>query len=85
MQTGECASQSSRTLSMLDCSSDKTSAQPNVAVVNCSDAMMSAFYYPVLTRSLIQYFCSCELLCGSVIVFSFDILAWSADTLYSVQ
>jgi len=32
---------------------DKTLAQPHFAVVNCSDAMMSAFYSPVLTRSLI--------------------------------
>ena len=31
---------------------DKTSVQPDFAVVNCSDAVMSAFYYLVLTRSL---------------------------------
>jgi len=31
---------------------DKTLAQPHFAVVNCSDAMMSMFYSPVLTRSL---------------------------------
>ena len=32
---------------------DKTSAQPHFAAVNCSDAVMSVFYSPVLTRSLI--------------------------------
>jgi len=32
---------------------DKTSAQPHFAVVNCSDAVMTVFYYPVLSRSLI--------------------------------
>jgi len=31
---------------------DKTSAQPDFAVVNWSDAMMSVFYFPVL-RNLI--------------------------------
>jgi len=32
---------------------DKTLAQPHFAVANCSDALMSVFYSPVLTRSLI--------------------------------
>jgi len=32
---------------------DKTVAQPHFAVVNCSHAMMSVFYSPVLTRTLI--------------------------------
>ena len=32
---------------------DKTLAQPHFAVVNCSDAVMSVFYAPVLTHSLI--------------------------------
>jgi len=32
---------------------DKTLAQPPFAVVNCSDALMSVFYSPVLMRSLI--------------------------------
>ena len=31
---------------------DKTLAQPHFAVVNCSDAVMSVLYSPVLTRSL---------------------------------
>jgi len=33
--------------------SDMTSAQPHFAVANCSDVVMSMFYFPVLTRSLI--------------------------------
>jgi len=32
---------------------DEISAQPHFAVVNCSDAVMSVFYSPVLTRSLL--------------------------------
>jgi len=32
---------------------DKTSAQPDFSVVNCSDAVMRVFYSPVVTRSLI--------------------------------
>jgi len=31
---------------------DKTLAQPHFSVVNCSEAVMSLFYSPVLTRSL---------------------------------
>jgi len=61
---------------------DKTLAQPHFAVLNCSDAVMSVFYSPVLTRSL--YFCSYELLRRSV-EFILYILTWGADSLYSVQ
>jgi len=32
---------------------DKTLAQPDFAVVNCSEVVMSVFHSPVLTRSLI--------------------------------
>jgi len=32
---------------------DKASAQHHFAVVNCSDAEMSVFFYPVFMRSLI--------------------------------
>ena len=32
---------------------DKSSAQPDFTVANCSDAVMSVFYFPILTRSLI--------------------------------
>jgi len=32
---------------------DEILPQPDFAVVNCSDAVMSVFYSPVLTRSLI--------------------------------
>jgi len=31
---------------------NKTLTQPHFAVVNCSDSLMSVFYFPVLTRSL---------------------------------
>jgi len=50
LQTGVCASRSSRTLSMLDCSH---STRHRFAAVNCSDAVMSVFYAPVLTCSQI--------------------------------
>ena len=68
LQTGVCASRSSHTdlanrgvrQSVQPHTSyaqllvfDKTSAQPHFAVVNCSDAVMSVFYAPVLTHSLI--------------------------------
>ena len=43
---------------------DKTLAQPDFAVVNCFDVVMSVFHSPVLTRSLI--FCTYELLCRSL-------------------
>jgi len=49
---------------MLDFVFDETLAEPDVAVVDCSGAVMSAFYAPVLPRSLI--FCSCDMLCRSV-------------------
>jgi len=32
---------------------DKTLAQPDFAVVNCSDVVMSVLHFPVLARSLI--------------------------------
>jgi len=52
-----CASQSSRTLFMLATARVlvlyETLAQPDFAVVNCSDVVMSAYYFPVSTRSLI--------------------------------
>jgi len=32
---------------------DKTLPQPHFAVINCSDAVMSVFYSPVLTSNLI--------------------------------
>jgi len=58
---------------------DKTSAQPHFALANCSDAAMSVFYSPVSTRSLIFL----QLWTGVValIVFSSNILTWSADSL----
>ena len=54
LQTGVCASRPSHTLSMLHYSySKRHAAQHHFAVANCSDAVMSVFYYPVLMRSLI--------------------------------
>ena len=54
LQTGVCASQSSHTPSHARLLLfDETLAQLDFAVVNCSDAVMSAFYSPVLTHSLI--------------------------------
>jgi len=32
---------------------DDTLTQPHLAVVNCSEAVMSVFYFPVLIRTLI--------------------------------
>jgi len=43
---------------------DNTSTPPHFVVVNCPDAMMSAFYYPAFMRNLI--FCSYELLCRRI-------------------
>jgi len=43
---------------------DETFAQPHFAVVNCSDAVMCAFYSPFSTRS--QNFSIYELLCRSI-------------------
>jgi len=42
---------------------DKTPVQLHFAVVNCSDAVMSVFYSPVLTRSLIFLNCCVVALC----------------------
>ena len=64
LQTGVCASQSSRTLCAEPLVFDKAFAQPHFSVVNCSDAVMSVFFYHVLTRSVI--FLEFELLCRSV-------------------
>jgi len=43
---------------------DESLAQPDFAVVNYFDVVMSVFHSPVLTRSLI--FCTYELLCRSL-------------------
>jgi len=66
MQTGVCASRSSHTLFMLECSYSTRPAQPHFAAVNCSDAVMSVFY------SLLN---CCVV---ALILFSSDILAGSA-------
>jgi len=49
LRTGVCVGQSSHTLSMLRCwYSTRRLAQPHFVFVNCSDAVMSVFYYPFL-------------------------------------
>ena len=59
---------------------DETFAQPHFAVVNCSDAVMSVFYYPFSTRSQTSAVMnSCVV---ALSLFSSDILTWSADGLY---
>jgi len=77
LQTGVCASQSSRTLDTRLLVFDKTLAQPDFAVVNCSDA-------PCFNTQLdIFVVMNCCVVVLSL--FSSDILTWSADSLYSVQ
>jgi len=62
---------------------DETLTQPNFAVVNCLDAVMSVFYSPFSTRSQnVAVMNSCV---AALSLFSSDILTWSADSLYSVQ
>jgi len=63
---------------------DETSVQPHFAVVNCSGVVMSVFYIPVLTRSLIL-FASMNWCVKALSVFSSDILTLRADSLYCVQ
>jgi len=63
---------------------DNTLAQPRFAVVNCSDAVMSVFYYPVLTCNL-YIFAVMNCCLVELSVFSSDTLTWSAYSLYSVQ
>jgi len=62
---------------------NETLAQPNFAVVSCSDAVMSVFYYHFSTRS--QNFAVMNSCVAALIFFSSDILTWSDDSLYSVQ
>ena len=62
---------------------DETLAQLHFAVVNCSDAVMSVFYFPFSTRS--QNFAVMNSCVAALSVFSSDILTWRAYSLYSVQ
>jgi len=62
---------------------DETLAQLHLAVVNCSDAVMSVFYSPFSIRS--QNLAVMNACVAALSLFSSDILAWSADSLYSVQ
>jgi len=62
---------------------DETLPQPDFAAVNCSDAVMSVFHSPVLTRSLIFALMNCCVV--ALNLFFSGSLTWSADSLYSVQ
>jgi len=62
---------------------NETVAQPHVAVVNCSDAVMSVFHSPFSTRR--QTFAVVNSCAAALILLSSDILTSSADSLYSVQ
>jgi len=62
---------------------DETAAQPHVAAVNCSDAVMSVFYSPFSTRR--QTFAVMNSCAVALSLLSSDILTLSADSVYSVQ
>ena len=83
LQTGVCASQSNTFYAPL-LLFDKTLVQLDFSVVNCSVAVMSVIYSPVLTRSLI-FFAIMNCCVVVLSLFSSDIVTWSADSLYSVQ
>jgi len=77
LQTGVCARQSSCTLYTRLLVFDKTLAQPDFAVINCSDA--TCFN----TQPDIFAVMNCCVVALSL--FSSVILIWSADSLYPVQ
>jgi len=83
LQTGVCASQSSGTPSMLNCSYSTRSVQPHFAVVNCSDVGMSVLLRCFNAQPDIFAVMNCCVVALSL--FSSDILIWSANSLYSVQ
>jgi len=62
---------------------DKTSAQPDFAVANCchSDERVLLCCFNALPDIFAVMICCVVALCA----FSFDILTWSADSLYCVQ
>ena len=60
---------------------DKTSAQPDFAAVNCSDAVMSGVLLPCFNAHP-DIFALMNCCIVALIVFSSDILAGSADSLY---
>jgi len=64
---------------------DKVLAQLCFAVVNCSDAVISLLYSPVLKRSQPDIFAVMNCCVVALTLFSSDILTWNADDLYSVQ
>jgi len=83
LQTGVCASQSNTFYAPLLVVNER-SARLDFSVVNCSVAVMSVIYSPVLTRSLI-FFAIMNCCVVVLSLFSSDIVTWSADSLYSVQ
>ena len=62
---------------------DEVLAQPDFAVVNSSDVVMSVFYSRFNVQPDIFAVMNCYVVALSA--FSTDILTWSADSLYSVQ
>jgi len=62
----------------------ETSAQPDFAVVNCSDLVMSVFLLLGFNAQL-DIFAVMNCCAAALSSFSSDTLAWGADNLYSVQ
>ena len=62
---------------------DEALVQPHFAVVNCSDTVMSVFHSPFSKHS--QNFAIMNSCVAAWSLFSFDILTWSGDSLYSVH
>jgi len=62
---------------------DKTSAQHHFAAVNCSDAVMSVLLRCFNMQPDISAIMNCCVV--ALIVFSSDMLAWMADSLYSAR
>jgi len=62
---------------------DETSAQPDFALVNCFDIVMTVLFPCFNTKPDIFTFINCCVV--AVSVFSPDISTWGADSLYLVQ
>jgi len=63
---------------------NKTLGQPEFAVVNSSDAVMSVFHSPLFNvlPDILAVMNCCVV---ALSLFSVDIVTWSADSLFSVQ
>jgi len=59
---------------------DESLAKPDFAVVNCSDVVMSLFYFTSLFQRAARHFAVLNCCVITLIVFSFDVLTWSADS-----